>query len=172
MQHSFIYIVQCPIHFVWIISTIHFPSSLLISLLFLLFHCPRVPQERLAPWASAVTPGLQDHQASRDSPDHLARRERREILVPQAAPGKTAPQDWEASPEREECLAPRWACWPTLCLHLKWHTILYITGWDVIRNIDCTCSVLTCSCLVFREVADWKEVKAQQDLPEQLWVWQ
>lgn len=73
--------------------TIHFHTFHLHSIFITPLHCPRVPQERQAPWASAVTPGLQDHQASRDSPDHLARRERREILVPQAAPGKTAPQD-------------------------------------------------------------------------------
>ena len=93
MQLSFIYIVQCPIHFFMdhiphshSIFITHFPPLPPLD-------CPRVPQERLALWASAVTPGLQDHQASRDSPDHLARRERRETLVPQAAPGKTGPQD-------------------------------------------------------------------------------
>lgn len=94
----------------------HFISSFLSQHLpppLCLLHLPppRVHQERLAPWASVATPDPQVHPESRDFLAPQGRRAPRETLDPPEAPVKTGPQDWEASPEREDCLEPPWV-WP------------------------------------------------------------
>lgn len=131
-------------------------------------HPTRVHQERPAPWASAATLDPQVHLESRDFLVPQAKRAPRETLDPLEASVKTVPQDWEVSPEREDCLEPLWV-WPREIL-IMLIIIIILTVNVPFRSKSLALlrwKITAKSFLLFpsREVEDWREAK---DLPDPL----